>query len=123
MTKLSTKRAQSGLSMSLFLMWCVILAFGALLGFKLGPAYFEELTIQKHFRTIAKDSTFASGNRKEIETAFSKRTEIDRIEAISPKDIIVTKVGGGISLSASYTTRIPLFFNINACLDFNPSSK
>ena len=123
MTKLSTKHAQSGLSMSLFLMWCVIFAFGALLGFKLGPAYFEDMTIQKHFRTIAKDSTYSSGNRKEIENAFSNRSQIDRIEAISPKDIIVTKVGGGISLSASYTTRIPLFYNINACLDFNPSSK
>lgn len=118
-----TKHKQTGLSMSLFLFWCVILAFGALLGFKLGPAYFESMTIQKHFRAIARDSTFASGNRKEVETAFTKRSEIDRIESITPKDIIINKVGGGIELSASYTTRIPLFYNVSACLDFNPSSK
>jgi hypothetical protein len=114
---------QAGLSMSIFLLWCVIFAFGALLGFKLGPAYMENMTIQKHFTTIAKDSTFASGNRKDIENAFSARSQIDRIEVITPKDIIVSKEGGGISLSASYTTRIPLFHNINACLDFNPTSK
>ena len=114
---------QVGLSMASFLMWCVILAAGALIGFKLVPAYTEDLTIKKHFRTIADDSTFASGNRGEIEAAFSKRAQIDRIEVISAKDIVVTKDGGGISLSARYTTRIPLFFNVNACLDFNPSSK
>lgn len=117
------KHKQAGVSMSGFLVWCVIFAGGALLGFKLGPPYFEDHTIQKHFRSIAKDSAFASGNRREIEAAFSKRSEIDRIEAIAPKDIIVNKVGDGITLSASYTTRVPLFFNLNACIDFNPSSK
>lgn len=114
---------QAGVSMSGFLLWCVIFMVGALLGFKLGPAYMENQTIQKHFVTIAKDSAFASGNRGEIETAFRKRADIDRIEAITPKDIIVTKVGDGISLSASYTTRIPLVYNVSACLDFNPASK
>lgn len=123
MTKPLARYKQSGLSMSMFLLWCVIFAFGALLGFKLAPAYMEDMTIQKHFRTIAKDSTFASGNRKEIENAFSSRQQIDRIEAINPQDIIVTKEGGGISLSATYTKRIPLFHNVNACLDFNPTSK
>jgi Domain of unknown function (DUF4845) len=123
MTKALSSSRQAGLSMSMFLLWCVILAFGALLGFKLGPAYMENMTIQKHFNTIAKDSTYASGNRREIENAFSNRAQIDRIEVISPKDIIVTKEGSGITLSASYTTRIPLFHNVNACLDFNPTSK
>lgn len=123
MSKAQVRSRQSGLSMSIFLLWCVILAFGALLGFKLGPAYLENMTIQKHFTTIARDSTYASGSRKDIEGAFSNRAQIDRIEAISPKDIMVTKEGGGIALSASYTTRIPLFYNIAACLDFNPTSK
>ena len=116
-------RKQAGLSMSVFLLWCVIFAFGALLGFKLGPAYMEDMTIQKHFTTIAKDSSYASGNRKDIENAFSNRAQIDRIEVISPKDIVINKEGGGITLSASYTTRIPLLHNISACLDFNPTSK
>jgi hypothetical protein len=123
MSKALSRSRQAGLSMSIFLLWCVILAFGALLGFKLGPAYMENMTIQKHFSTIAKDSTFASGNRKQIEDAFSSRSQIDRIDAISPKDIIVAKEGSGITLSASYTTRIPLFHNVSACLDFNPTSK
>jgi len=122
MTKPLHRHTQAGLSMSIFLLWCVIFAFGALLGFKLGPAYMEDMTIKRHFRAIAGDSTFASGSRKEIEVAFSNRAQVDRIEVISPKDIIISK-DGGLSLSASYTTRIPLFYNISACLDFNPSSR
>ena len=77
------KRKQAGLSMSGFLLWAVIFMFGALLGFKIGPAYMEDQTIKKHFRTIANDSTNASGNRAAIENAFSSRQQIDRIEVIS----------------------------------------
>lgn len=118
-----SKHKQAGVSMSGFLFWCVIFAAGALLGFKLGPPYMEDKTIQKHFRAIANDSAFATGNRSEIETAFRKRADIDHIEVITPKDIVLTKEASGISLSASYTTRIPLIYNISACMDFNPSSK
>jgi hypothetical protein len=96
---------------------------GALLGFKLGPAYIEDMTIQKNLRAIASDPAFASGNRRDIESAFGNRQLIDRTEAISAKDIQISKEGGGIKLSASYTTRIPLFYNVSACLDFNPSTK
>jgi Domain of unknown function (DUF4845) len=113
---------QQGLTMSGFLTWAVIFAIGALLAFKLGPAYTEDLTIQKHFKVIANDSSNASGVRSQIENAYSKRAEIDRITVLSPKDIVISKEGGGLSLSASYTVRIPLVHNISACMDFNPSS-
>ena len=118
-----SKNRQAGLSMSGFLLWCVILSIGALLAFKLVPAYMENQTIQKHLRAIASDSNFASGNRKEIELAFEKRAGIDRIDAISAKELEIEKGAGGISLSATYTTRIPLVYNISACMDFNPRSK
>ena len=114
-------RKQAGLSLSGFMVWAVIAAVGALVAFKIGPAYMEDATIKKHFRAIAKE--FPTGTRPEIERAFGKRTEIDRIEAISGKDIQVAKDGSGVTLSAQYTTRIPLVHNISACMDFTPSSR
>jgi hypothetical protein len=114
---------QKGLTLSGFMTWAIILAFAALLAFKLGPAYTEDLTIQKHFKAIASDSTYASGARRDIENAWEARAQVDRISVISPKDIVVDKTGGGISLSASYTVRIPLVYNISACMDFNPTSQ
>lgn len=114
---------QKGLTLSGFMTWAIILSFAALLAFKLGPAYTEDLTIQKHFKTIANDSTYASGTRRDIENAWEARAQVDRIGVISAKDIVVDKTGGGISLSASYTVRIPLVYNISACMDFNPTSQ
>jgi hypothetical protein len=115
---------QKGLTLSGFLMWAIILAFSALLAFKLGPAYMEDLTIQKHFKAIAKDPAFADGNRRDIENAYMNRAQVvDRIDVVTAKDVIINKEGGGISLSASYTVRIPLVYNISACMDFNPTSQ
>jgi hypothetical protein len=114
---------QQGLTMSGFLTWAIIFAFGSLLAFKLGPAYVEDLTIQKHFKAVANDSANASGVRSQIENAYSRRAEVDRIAVLNPKDIVISKDGGSLSLSASYTVRIPLVHNISACMDFNPSSQ
>ena len=113
---------QKGLTLSGFMTWAVIFAIAALLAFKLGPAYTEDLTIQKHFKAVAADSSLASGERRAIENAYGRRAEIDRITVLDPKDIVITKDGGSISLSASYSVRIPLVYNISACMDFNPSS-
>ncbi len=115
-------KQQQGLTISGFMTWAVIFACAALLAFKLGPAYTEDMTIKKHFKAMASDSSLASGLRPQVEYAYNRRAEIDRITVLNPKDIVITKEGGGISLSASYTVRIPLVHNISACMDFNPSS-
>ncbi len=114
---------QRGLTLSGFLTWAVIFAIAALLAFKLGPAYFDNTTMEKHFKAIANDSSLSSGTRGPIEQAYNRRIEIDRIDAISAKDIVITKDGGSIVLSASYSKCVPLVYNISACMEFNPSSR
>lgn len=116
-------RSQKGLTMSGFLTAAVILIILALLGFKIGPAYWEDVTIKKTLKAMAEDPALSTGNRIAIERAFSLRTAVENVTAISAKDIEVTKDGANIVLSASYTARVPLFYNISACMDFNPSSK
>lgn len=103
--------------------WAIIFAVAALVAFKLGPVYFDDMTIKKHFKAIAADSGNASGARGPIEAAYRQRMEIDRIDSISAKDIVISKEGGGIVLSASYTKCIPLVYNIRACMDFETSSR
>ncbi len=114
---------QRGLTLSGFMTWAIIFAIAALLAFKLAPSYFDNMTMQKHFKVIANDSSFSSGARGPIEQAYNRRMEIDRIDAISSKDIVISKEGGGIVLSASYTKCVPLVYNISACMEFNPTSR
>ena len=114
-------RKQLGLSLTGFMTWAIIFAFGALVGFKLAPAYVEDATIKKHLRAIAKE--LPTGTRPEIEGAFQKRTTIDKVDNMQSKDINIAKEGGVVVLSAQYTVRVPLVHNISACMDFNPTSR
>jgi len=116
-------RNQRGLTMSGFMTWAVIFIVVILLAFKIGPAYWEEVAIKKMLKAMAADPGLASGNRPAIERAFQLRTAVDDIKAIGPKDIEIVKEGSDIVLSATYTARVPLFLNISACMDFNPSSR
>lgn len=113
---------QKGVSLSGFMLWSIVLIFALLLGFKIGPAYFEYLTIQKQFKAIANDSEARSGQRRDVESAFMKRTMIEDIKSITAKDLVITKEGDGIVVSAEYSTCAHVVANLRACMDFSPSS-
>jgi hypothetical protein len=115
-------RKQKGVTLSGLLVWAVALVFLALLGFKVAPAYFEYLTIQKEFKEIASDPSLAGGQRTAIERAFYNRTTIDNVTSVTPQDLDISKDGDGLVISAAYSVRVPLFANVSLAIDFRPSS-
>ena len=115
-------RQQQGLSLSGFLLWAVVVIALVMLGVKLGPTYFEFYTIERTFKMLASDPSLQSGQRSDISRAFSNRATIDNIQSVTSDDLDVAKDDGKLVISASYSVRIPLFGNVSACLDFNPSS-
>lgn len=115
-------RGQRGVTITGFLVWAVLGIVVLLVGFKVGPAYFEAMSIQKQFEAIVADPSTRGASRKDIEVKFSNRSSIEDIRSIQPSDIEVTKDGDRVILSASYSVRVPLFGNVSACLDFNPTT-
>lgn len=115
-------QAQRGISLTGFMVFAFIAVALLLLGFKIGPAYMEFYSIQKIMKTIATEPATQNASRGEINAAFSNRASIDNIKAISYNDLEVEKTESGYVLSASYSVRVPLFYNLSACMDFNPTS-
>jgi hypothetical protein len=116
-------RKQSGLTLTGFMVWAVMLVFAALLFFKIGPAYMDYYTLQKQLKIVASDPTLQSGQRRAIESAFDRRAVIDNITVVGPGDLQIEKDGDQLVISVEYAARIPLFGNMSICLDFNASSK
>ena len=114
--------AQRGISLTGFMVFSFIAVAFLLLGFKIGPAYSEFYTIQKIMKTVAAEPSMASASRSDINVAFNNRAIIDNIKAIGVSDLEVEKTESGIVLSASYSVRVPLFYNLSACMEFNPTS-
>jgi hypothetical protein len=113
---------QKGLTLSGFLLWAIVLIVVLLVGFKVGPAYYENFLIEKQLQIIAADPAMRNAPRHEVEGAFSRRATIENINSVEPRDLEITRQGDDIVISASYTVRVPLIGNASACLDFFPTS-
>jgi hypothetical protein len=99
-----------------------LIVFAAIIGLKLVPAYIEYATVVNHLREIARSPDARGASPREIQTMFNKRAQIDAINAVKGDDIDIEKEGDRVILSARYSTKIKLFGNLNACIDFVASS-
>ena len=115
--------AQRGITLTGFLVFAARAVSALLLTFKIGPAYSTFYTIQKIMRTVAAEPAMQMAARGEINTAFNNRATIENIKVISYNDLEVSKEGGKLVISAAYSVKVPLFYNLSACMEFAPSSE
>lgn len=99
-----------------------LIILGAIIALKLVPAYIEYATVVQHLREIAHSPDARGGSPRDIQVMFSKRAQIDNIRAVAADDIEVVREGDSVVLTASYQTKVKLFGNLNACIDFEASS-
>lgn len=111
-------RKQQGLSLSSLLMWAIILTVGAIFSMKLVPVYLEHSVIEKNLTAIVNDVNAGNLDINQIRLSFSKYAQIDNIKSINGQDIIINRENGRVSLSAKYTSRIPLIANLSLLIDF-----
>lgn len=114
---------QRGVSLSGFLMWSIVLIFGLLLGFRIGPAYYEYVTIKRLLQEMGRDAETQSGQRRDVESAWMKRSMIEDVKSVTGKDLSITKDGDGVVISVDYTTCSHVVANLRACMDFSASSR
>jgi hypothetical protein len=99
-----------------------LIVFGAIIALKLVPAYIEYATVVNHLREIARSPDARGASPKEIQMMFNKRAQIDAIDVVKGSDIEVEKEGDQVILRAAYSTKIKLFGNLSACIDFVATS-
>jgi hypothetical protein len=113
---------QRGLTLSGFLMWAVLFIIVSLIAFKVGPPYFEFLTIQAQLKAIANDPEGRNGVRRVVEDLYERRSAIESMSSVKPKDLQITKDGDRVVISAEYTVCVPFILNVRVCMDYAPTS-
>jgi hypothetical protein len=109
---------QRGLSLIGLLITSAVLVFFALVGFKLLPSYIEYWTVQRIISDISRSPEIRGESLRAVQGAFDRRAIIDNVNSVKGSDLEVSKTGDGWQIVASWSTRVPLFGNVNACLDF-----
>jgi hypothetical protein len=109
---------QRGLSLIGLLITSGVVVFFALIGFKLMPSYLEYFTVRRVVSDIANSPETRGGSLRDVQAAFARRAQIDNITSVSANELEVSKTAEGFSIAVSWAARVPLFGNLNACIDF-----
>ncbi len=113
---------QRGMGFFGFILVAAGIIFVAILGMKLVPPYIHSAQISQILKSIAKDPAMQDASLNDIRSAYQKRADINYITDIKASDLEISKGDGVLSLSTSYTIKMPLVGNITLLLEFNPSS-
>ena len=116
----TTQRRQRGLSMIGFLFVAAVLLVVALLAFRMIPAYIEWYTIQKALEGAVADSNDPSLTT--IRGAMQRRLDVDYADAVTAKDVQVSKTGNVITAAVSWQKILPLVANVSLLLEFDASA-
>lgn len=120
---MKARSKQMGITMSGFIVTVVILVMIAIFGMRLIPVYMENGKIQRAFEEIVNDPGMQTASIAEIKNSYSKRAEtMNDVKNVSQNEIEISKEGGRLSLSASYSKKIPLAGNVSLLVEFNPSA-
>lgn len=107
---------QSGITLTGFLTFSIILIFALILAFRVAPAYLEFYSVKKNLVAIKNESSSASP--AEIRKSFDRRAQIDDITAVNGSDLDISRD----SVSVSYSKKVGLFGSVSLCFDFEASN-
>jgi exopolysaccharide biosynthesis protein len=106
--------AESGVSLSGLIVVLVVLGAIALVVIKVVPAYIEYHAVKN---AIVK-ARAEGGTVREIQQSFDKNAEINNVDAIKGRDLMITRDGSQTQVAFEYEKRIPLAGNVSLVIDF-----
>ena len=106
--------AEAGVSLSGLIVVLVVLGALAMVVMKVVPAYIEYRSVKNAVVKAKADG----GTAREIQQSFDKNAGVNDIEAISGRDLVISRDSGETQVSFEYEKRIPLAGNVSLLIDF-----
>jgi len=107
--------AESGVSLSGLIVVLAVIGAVALVAIKVTPAVLEYRSVKQSIAS-AKAS---GGSTREIQQAFDKNADINSIDAIKGRDLVIDRESGSPEISFRYEKRVPLVANVSLLFDFS----
>jgi Tfp pilus assembly protein FimT len=106
--------AERGISLSGLIFVLAILGVVAVFAMKVFPTFLE----YRASKDAIASAKATGGTVMEMKQTFMKNADINRIDAISAKDLVFTKDNGETDISFAYQKTIPLAGNLSLLIDY-----
>ncbi|MGJ9417557.1 DUF4845 domain-containing protein [Massilia sp. CMS3.1] len=108
-------RRQEGMSLTGLILVLMVLGMFALLAIKIVPSFLEYRAV--HDGMVRAKAT--GGTTVEMQETFDKFAEVNNIEAIRGRDLVISRDGPSPAISFSYEKRIPLTERATLVIDYD----
>lgn len=106
--------AQRGVSLTGLIFVMAIIGFVAVFAMRVLPTFLE-------YRAITGAIAMAKatgGSVREMQISFDKNADVNQVEAINGKDLVISKESGETEISFAYQKKIPVFANVSLLIDY-----
>ena len=108
---------QRGVTLTGLIVVLVVLGFVGIMAAKLVPSYMEYWGVRKILATMD-NAGETKGTVRDIRRAFDLRNAIEDVKSVRGDDLEISKDGGDTVVTASWSVKIPMVYNVSACIDF-----
>ncbi len=115
-------KSQHGMTAISVLMIVVLVGFVLLIAAKLVPTYFAHFKVEAALKNLASDKRAEGASDKEIKSLILKKLDVDDVDFVTEKDIVITKTSAGRTVAIDYEARVPMFANVDAVVKFGNNS-
>ena len=113
------RQQQAGLSIPGMLVIAVMVGFFIMCGLKMGPGYFEYLSVKEIVNKTASQFNPEEDNIADIRRKLANLLNTNQVYGIKPKEIEVFRKDGKTYIDANYEMRVNLFGRIDAVMRFD----
>lgn len=113
------RHRQSGMSLPGMLAVAIMVGFFVMCGLKMGPSYFEYLTIRDVVIRVAAEHDPETDSISDIRRTLANLFNTNQVRGLEPRDVKVFRKNGKTYIDASYEARIPLFGKIDAVIRYD----
>lgn len=112
-----TRHKQQGMTFIGWLILFGLLGLVVMVGLRLLPAYLEYFKVSSAVESVASESTTETSNN-DIRRAIAARFQVDGVDTIGSRDVMISRQGGVLTLNATYEYRTPVLGNVDAVVKF-----
>ncbi|MDD2767210.1 MAG: DUF4845 domain-containing protein [Methylococcus sp.] len=116
-------RDQRGLTFISFVLVMGVAGFFLLLLFRIGPVYLNHYKVRSSLESLKSDQELLEKSREDILKTLEKRWDINMVNTVTTKDVIITRGDGVLRVQVAYEVVKPIMGNVDALIHFDDQIK
>ena len=117
------KNKQKGLTGVSIMAIIVVIAFAALIFFKIMPIYFDSFKVGDVVSGLKAERGLGEKSNKEITTMILKRLDVNMVSDVTKEHIFIEKIKNDVFIDVEYEVRKQMFGNLDVIISFKKSAE